>query len=142
MSAPAPSRTYLEDVEVGYETRTPALTVTEAHAEIYRGLTRELADDPRTAPVLLPLCLAIGLGWRVPEPPLVVLAFMGLEWQVVRDVRVGDTISSRARVVAKRPMREGGVVIEEREILDQHGEVVQHGKLTFLVAKRPKEAAA
>jgi acyl dehydratase len=78
----------------------------------------------------------------VPEPPLVVLAFMGLEWQMVRDVRVGDTISSRARVAAKRPMREGGVVIEEREILDQHGEVVQHGKLTFLVAKRPKEAAA
>jgi acyl dehydratase len=39
--------------------------------------------------------------------------------------------------VAKRSMKEGGVVIEERSILNQHGEVVQSGRLTLLVAKRP-----
>jgi len=29
------------------------------------------------------------------------------------------------------------VVIEERDIVDQRGEVVQHGRFTFLVARRP-----
>jgi len=34
-------------------------------------------------------------------------------------------------------MKEGGVIVEERLILNQHGEVVQSGRLTLLVAKRP-----
>jgi hypothetical protein len=34
-------------------------------------------------------------------------------------------------------MREGGVIIEERQVINQHGEVVQKGRFTFLVAKRP-----
>jgi hypothetical protein len=34
-------------------------------------------------------------------------------------------------------MKEGGVVVEERSILNQRGEVVQSGRLTLLVAKRP-----
>ena len=37
----------------------------------------------------------------------------------------------------KRAMREGGVVIEERQVINQRGEVVHEGKFTFLVAKRP-----
>jgi hypothetical protein len=121
---------------------SPAMTVTEAHVGIFQGLVRDPDEAPGGVPDVLPLCLAIGLGWRAPAPPLVVLAFMGFEWEFVRPVRVGDTISSRARVVNKRAMREGGVVVEAREILDQTGEVVQRGRFTFLVARRPKEAAA
>jgi acyl dehydratase len=66
-----------------------------------------------------------------------VLAFMGFEWRFIGPVRIGDTIRSRSRTAAKRAMRDGGVVFEEREILNQRGEVVQAGKLTLLVAKRP-----
>jgi acyl dehydratase len=88
----------------------------------------------------LPLCLSIGLGWRVRQPPIVVLAFVGMDWQIVKELRVGDTIRGRARVVSKRPMRDGGFVVDERALIDQHGEVVQQGKFTFLVAKR-KEAS-
>jgi hypothetical protein len=39
--------------------------------------------------------------------------------------------------VAKRTIREGGVIVEEREILNQRDEVLQAGKLTLLVARRP-----
>ena len=39
-------------------------------------------------------------------------------------------------------MREGGVVIQTHEILDQRGEVVQGGRFTFLVAKRGAAAGA
>ena len=107
---------YFEDVPVDDVQETPGLTVTSAHVAIYLGLTRELDVDGATVPDLLPLCFTTGLGWRVPKPPLVVLAFMGLDWQVLRSVRVGDTIMSRSRVVTKRPMRDAGVLIEERGV--------------------------
>ena len=29
------------------------------------------------------------------------------------------------------------MIIEERQVINQHGEVVQKGRFTFLVAKRP-----
>jgi hypothetical protein len=131
--------TYFEDVAVERVEETPALTITSAHVAIYLGLTRELAADVTVVPELLALCFATGLGWRVPKPPLVVLAFMGIDWQVLRSLRVGDTIMSRARIVTKRPMRDAGVVIEEREVVDQGGAVVQRGRFTYLVAKRTKE---
>jgi len=136
VSVAAPSRYYFEDVEVGDVLETPAMTVTEAHVGIYTGVTREdaPADD---VPELLPLCLTIGLGWRVARPPLTVLAFMGFEWEVLAAVRVGDTIHSRSRTAVKRSLREGGVVVEERQVINQRDEIVQQGRFTFLVAKKP-----
>jgi hypothetical protein len=133
----AAPQTFFEDVVLGGVLETPAITLTEAHAALYRGLTQEPGDDPTLIPDLLPICMSTGLGWRVPQPPLAVLAFMTIEWEMVRPARVGDTIHSVSRVVTKRSMRDGGVVIEERDIRDQRGEVVQRGRFTFLVAKRP-----
>ena len=136
------ARSFFEDVTVEHVEETPAMTLTEAHVSIYQGITRELPDDAMLVPDLMPLCFSTGLGWRVPKPPLAVLAFMGLDWQVLRRLRVGDTIHSRSRITTKRPMRDGGVVIEEREVIDQRGEVVQRGRFTYLVAKRSKENQA
>jgi acyl dehydratase len=105
---------------------------------LFAGATGDAAPrEPGLVPDLLPLCLSSGLGWRVPRPPLAVLAFMGFEWRFVEPVRIGDTIHSVSRTLTKRSMREGGVVIEERRIVNQRGETVQSGKLTLLVARRP-----
>jgi len=136
------SRTFFEDVAVERVQETPAITVTEAHVAMYLGVTREPELATGAVPEILPLCLSVGLGWRTPEPPMVVLAFVGLEWQIVREVRVGDTVHIRSQISSKRPMRDAGLVVEDRALVDQRGEVVQQGKFTFLVAKRPKEAAA
>ena len=131
-------QTFFEDLVLGTVLETPALTLTEAHASLYRWLSQEPADDPTLIPDLLPLCLSTGLGWRVPQAPLAVLAFMMIDWEILRPARVGDTIHSLSRTVTKRPMRgEGGIIIEERDIIDQHDEIVQRGRFTFLVAKRP-----
>jgi 3-hydroxybutyryl-CoA dehydratase len=128
---------YFEDVEVGEPLETPALTVTAAHVALFGGLTGGApATDAQMVPDLLALCLSSGLGWRVPRPPLVVLAFMGFDWKFHLPIRVGDTIRSRSHTAAKRSMKEGGVVFEEREILNHRDEVVQSGRLTLLVAKR------
>jgi acyl dehydratase len=131
-----PVRFYFEDVEQGSVVETPAMTVTEAHVTLYSGVTQD-AVEPGAVPDLLPLCLTTGLGWRVNQPPLAVLAFMGFEWKMNAPLRVGDTIHSRSRTALKRSMREGGVIVEEREVINQRGEVVHQGRFTFLVAKRP-----
>jgi hypothetical protein len=131
-------RFYFEDVVLHGVVETPALTLTETHVAIYSGLSQEVAVEPGLVPELLPLCLTTGLGWRVPQPPLAVLAFMGFEWEVLQPVRVGDTIHSRSKTAVKRSMRDGGVIVEERQVINQRGEVVHRGRFTFLVAKRPR----
>jgi len=136
-AGPSSRRVYFEDVQTGVPLETPAMTLTETHVALFASLTTARPGEPGTIPDLLPLCLSSGLGWRVPQPPLVVLAFMGFEWRFFKPARVGDTIRSVSTTVAKRSMKDGGVVIEERSILNQHGEVVQSGRLTLLVAKRP-----
>lgn len=141
MATPMPRQrqAYFEDVEVGVSLETPGMTLTEAHVALFSGVTEtRRARDPGAVPDLLPLCLSSGLGWRVPQPPLVVLAFMGFEWRFLQPARIGDTIRSRSRTLTKRPMREGGIIVEERNILNQRGEIVQSGRLTLLVARRPR----
>jgi len=129
---------FFEDVEVNVPLETPGMTLTLAHVALFAGVAGDTAPaDPDTVPSLLPLCLSSGLGWRVPRPPLAVLAFMGFDWRFLLPVRVGDTIHSVSRTLTKRSMREGGVVIEERKIVNQRGETIQAGKLTLLVARRP-----
>jgi 3-hydroxybutyryl-CoA dehydratase len=137
-AAVAPAQCYFEDVEKGVPLETPGVTLTAAHVTLFAGVTGDAAlRNPGSVPDLLPLCLSSGLGWRVPRPPLAVLAFMGFEWRFLGRVDVGDTIHSVSRTLTKRSMREGGVVIEERLIVNQRGETVQSGKLTLLVARRP-----
>jgi acyl dehydratase len=131
------SVSYFEDVNVGDEHGTPAITVTQTHVALYANLTGDEALVEGEAPDLLALCLSTGLGWRIARPPLVVLAFMGIDWKVLRPLRVGDTVRSVARTTAKRVMRDSGVVIEEHTIVDHRGVALQSGRFTFLVAKRP-----
>jgi acyl dehydratase len=140
-TGPAPRKasthTYFEDLAIGVVLETPGMTITEAHVGLFAGLVGERSADPFAVPDLLPLCLSSGLGWRTDTPPLVVLAFMGFEWRSHAPVRVGDTLHARSHTAAKRAMREGGVVFEEREIVNHRGEVVQSCRITLLVARRP-----
>ena len=133
----AERRVYFEDVRMNVPLETPGMTLTQAHAAMFGALTGSRPADPDAVPDLIPLCLSSGLGWRVPQAPLVVLAFMGFEWRFLESTRVGDTIHCVSTTVAKRSMKEGGVVIEERRILNQRGDLVQSGRLTLLVARRP-----
>lgn len=128
---------YFEDMEIGLVLETPGMTLTEAHVALFAGLTDTRAVDPHAVPELLPLCLSSGLGWRVPQPPPIVLAFMGFEWQFLLPARVGDTIRCVSKSLAKRLLKEGGVLVEERKILNHRDEVIQRGKLTLLIARRP-----
>jgi acyl dehydratase len=133
----ATAQTYFEDLQLGEVVVSPGVTLTEALVRLYQGVTGDGDGDPTVIPPLLPLALSTGLGWRVPRAPLAVSAFLSFEWEIVHPLRVGDTIHGTARATARRPMREGGLIIEDHELIDQRGVVVQRGRFTFLVARRP-----
>ena len=136
---------YFDDVTVGATAESPGLTLTEAEVLLYKGLAGDWESPDATAglvPDLLALCVSSGLTWRFPNPPLEILAFRGFEWKFVHPIQVGDTIRCRATTVAKRAapdggVPEGGLMVERREILNQRNEVVQSGRVTYLVARRP-----
>lgn len=138
---------YFEDVEVGAALETPSRTVTEADLLAFARISgdHEALDLGRTEPGLSPavpdalaVLLTSGLGFRVPVPQPQVLAFMVFDWQFLAPVRIGDTLRCRLTVTAKRRLRDGGVLVEKREILNQRGEVVQAGEYKLLVARRPR----
>src|SRR5205809_7999603 len=108
--------TYFGDLEVDQIRKTPAITATQTHVSLYLGLTREPSVAAGDVPAVLPLCMSIGLGWRVQEPPLAVLAFVGLDWPIVKEVRVGDSVHGRARILSQRPRRDGGFVVARRAL--------------------------
>src|SRR5439155_13055751 len=84
----AADHSYFEDVVPGEPHETPAITLTQAHVTQFLGLTGDwpdhVADKTPAVPNLLPLCISSGLGFRVPAPPLAVLAFMGFEWRFLQ----------------------------------------------------------
>jgi acyl dehydratase len=137
---------YFEDIGLGEVFRTPGRTVTQADLVNFAGIsgdhdaldqTRGEPDLPPTVPDVLVVAITSGLGFRVPVPQPQVLAFMVLEWRFLAPVRLGDTVHCRTQVTAKRGLKEGGVLVEKREILNQRGEVVQEGEYKLLVARRP-----
>jgi acyl dehydratase len=138
---------YFEDIEIGEVFRTPGRTLTEADCVRFAAISgdHEALDRTRGAPGLgaavpdtLVIAVTSGLGFRVPVVQPLVLAFMVLDWRFLAPVRVGDTVHCRMAVTAKRGMREGGVLVEKREIVNQRGEVVQAGEYKLLVARRPR----
>jgi 3-hydroxybutyryl-CoA dehydratase len=139
---------YFEDLEVGDGFETPGRTITEADLVGFAAISGDqepldfTAGEPGLAPTvpeLLVMAITSGLGFRAPAETPQVLAFMVFDLRPLLPVRVGDTIHCRIRVAAKRSMREGGVVVERRQMVNQRGDVVQESEYKLLVARRPPE---
>jgi 3-hydroxybutyryl-CoA dehydratase len=139
---------YFEDLEVGDGFETPGRTITEADLVSYAAISGEqdaldfTTDEPGLpprVPELLIMLLGSGLGFRAPAETPQVLAFMVFDLHIHLPVRVGDTVRCRIRVAAKRPMKDGGVIVERREIVNQRDEVVHETEYKLLIARRPRE---
>jgi acyl dehydratase len=139
---------YFEDLEVGDGFESPGRTITEADVVGYAAISgdQEILDFtagepglPPVVPELLIMIISSGLGFRAPAEMPQVLAFMVLDLHTHLPVRVGDTIRCRIRVAGKRPMKDAGVVVEQRQMLNQRGDVVQEAEYKLLVARRPRE---
>jgi len=98
-------------------------------------------ERPPPVPELLVLAVTSGLGFRVPAPQPSILAFMLFDWRRVAPVLLGDTVRCRVRISAKRAMKDGGVIVEQRSMINQRDEVVQESEYKLLVARRPLAAS-
>jgi acyl dehydratase len=136
---------YFEDLKIGDGFETPGRTITEADVVSYAAISGDhalldfLAAEPPVVPDLLVMAITSGLGFRTPVETPQILAFMVFDLRPRQPVHVGDTIRCRIRVAGLRPMRDGGVVVEQRQMVNQRGDVVQEAEYKLLVARRPQE---
>ena len=139
---------YFEDLEVGDGFESPGRTITEADVVSFAAISgdQEFLDFttgeaglPPLVPELLIMIMSSGLGFRAPAETPQVLAFMVFDLHIRLPVRVGDTVRCRIRVAGKRPMKDAGVIVEQRQMVNQRGDVVQEAEYKLLVARRPRE---
>ena len=139
---------YFEDLEVGDGFESPGRTITEADVVSFAAISGDQealdfttgeAGLPPVVPELLIMIMSSGLGFRAPAETPQVLAFMVFDLYIHLPVHVGDTLRCRIRVAGKRPMKDGGVIVEQRQMLNQRGDVVQEAEYKLLVARRPRE---
>ena len=145
-------RRYFDEIQVGEEYVSPGRTVTEADIVIFAGLSGDynvLHTDSefmkssifgeRIAHGLLGLAIQSGLLTRGMRP-FATIAFLGLRWKFKGPIKIGDTITVRAKVLDKRETSkpDRGIITLNRQVLNQKGEVVQEGETDIMVERRAR----
>jgi acyl dehydratase len=91
----------------------------------------------RIAHGLLGLSVALGLASRIGIFEACSIALLGVDdWRFVRAVLIGDTVRVRVTITGTRLTSRGdsGVLQRRFELVNQHDEVVQEGRLDLLVS--------
>ncbi|RJR26698.1 MAG: acyl dehydratase [Desulfobacteraceae bacterium] len=147
---------YFDDFQPGQRFVTKARTVTEADIVSFAGLSwdhNQLHTDAeyasrtpygrRIAHGLLGIAIHSGLAYQLTEKSI--LAFLELTWKFKLPIFIGDTIHVEQYVkeVRETSKPDRGILVFEKELINQRGEVVQTGTTTILLAKRniQKESA-
>ncbi len=131
---------YFDDMQVGDRWQSRARTVTETDVVNFACLTGDFdplhvdhetgRQSPFGKPLahgLLGLSLVAGLGSN--HPQVNTTAFVSIEdWKFLKPIFFGDTVHVVNEVVEKRAKgRRRGYVRWRRQLVNQHGEVVQQG---------------
>lgn len=140
------------DLHLGMEFSSPTRTVTEADVVGFAGLTGDYSElhtseafarrtqfGRRVAHGLLGLTFAHGLMWaRTGELRDCAIAFLGIsDWRFSAPIFLGDTISVRYTIDELRESRSrpgtavAGFAVK---VVNQDGDVVQHGRKALLVS--------
>ena len=147
---------YFDDIAVGQEWESLGRTVTETDIINFAGVSgdfnpihidhefaRSTMFRQPIAHGLLVFSMAGGLGLFA--PPMRTLAFVSIrEWSFREPVFIGDTIRMRTKVLEKQAKGRGsrGAVTWQRQIVNQHGKVVQEGVTVTLVEARGEKNQA
>ncbi len=145
---------YFEDATVGETHVTPARTITETDVMLFAGLSgdynplhtdaefgKNTVFKERIAHGLLGLAVTTGLKARLGLFDGTVVAFLGLTWDFKKPIFFGDTIHARFTIVEKRETKhpDRGIIVQAVQVLNQRGEVVQEGRHTTMVRRRPAD---
>lgn len=143
-------RRYFDEIQLGEEYESPGRTVTETDIVIFAGLSgdynvlhtdaefmKQSIFGERIAHGLLGLAIQAGLFTRATQA-YATLAFVGLRWKFKGPIKIGDTITVRAKVMDKRETskKDRGIITLQRQVLNQKGEVVQEGETDLMVERR------
>ena len=146
---------YWEDIEEGFEVKSPGRTMTETDIVNFAGLSgdyniihtdaefsKQTPFGQRIAHGILGLSIASGLVARNPGAEQHrLVAFLGMTWDFRNPVLIGDTIHVVQRVASKRPIKRPGlgIVVYESKVINQRGEVCQEGEWKVLYMRRNVE---
>ena len=146
------TKLYFEDYQVGDEFTTDDRTITESDIVNFAGLSGDFNPlhmsevfgqttlfKGRVAHGLLGLAVQSGLMSQTPaSKQMAVMAFLGLTWRFTGPIMIGDTIHVRSRVKEKRETSkpDRGLLLTEREVINQRGAVVQKGEVTLMVQRK------
>jgi acyl dehydratase len=145
---------YFDDIAVGQEWESPGRTVTEADIVNFAGLSGDFnpihmdhefaATTPFRRPIAHGLLgIAMSSGLTLFSPSVRTLAFLCMrDWQFKEPIFAGDTIRVRLKVLDIAPRSRGrrAAVTWQRQIVNQHGKVVQEGITQTLVEGRAATA--
>jgi acyl dehydratase len=137
---------YFDDVEPGQHWRSPAREILASDVEQFATLTGDdnplhldeefASQTPFGRPIahgLLGMSLVAGLGSRSPAMHTAVFVRV-LEWHFLHPIYIGDTVHVETLVMDKRATgRRRGLVTWKRQLVNQHGDVVQEGVTETLV---------
>ena len=132
---------------------SPSFTVTESHIHTYADLTgdhtpvhvdEEYAKTTpfgtRVAHGLLGLSIADGLKTQSDYRFLPGMS-LGWTWDFAAPIKVGDVLHVKFRVGSMRESKSKtgwGIVVLPSELINQRGEVVQHGEHRLMIPRRPE----
>ena len=141
---------FFDDVEIGQEWESLCRTITETDVVNFAGISGDFNpihidhEFAKTTVFRQPIAhgllvwsIASGLGLHA--PPMRTLAFISVaEWHFREPVFFGDTVRTRAKVIAKEERGRGrrGVVTWARQVLNQKDKIVQEGVILTLVEGR------
>lgn len=150
----SPADWYFEDFVEGQAFRTLGRTITEADIVTFAGWSWDTnpvhtdavdaAGGRFAAPIahgMLGLSVAMGLASRLGIFERCSIALLGVDgWRFEQPVHIGDTVTCSVTIRSVRATSDGRAGILDREFVltNQHGVVVQRGRIGLMVSRRPQ----
>lgn len=145
---------FFEDFKVGDKFVTKGRTITEADIVNFAGISgdfnqlhmdEEFAKKTifgrRIAHGLLGLAISSGMSQSLRIMEGTIIAFLGLTWDFLKPIFIGDTVHLEMKVAELRETSkpDRGIVTFECELINQNGEVVQKGTRKIMIKRKTTE---
>ena len=143
---------YFEDFEVGKTYESPARTITDAHNQMFVGLTGDNHPihydleycksrgypEKLTHGLLNASQTAMGASTLSPQTYDCIIGFLEFSAKFLAPVFIGDTLYPKLMITELIPKRTAGVLKVRVTIHNQRDEMVLDGEHVYLVKRRPE----
>ena len=142
---------YYDDLYLGMEFVTKSRTVTEADIVNFAALSwdtnalhtdaeyaRKTPFGERIAHGMLGLVIHSGLSQMLGIMEGTLVAFAGMTWNFLLPIKIGDTVHvvQRVKELRETSKPDRGLVVLEKELVNQQGDIVQKGTTTVLMLRK------